>query len=203
VSGAGDVNGDGLADLIVGAWRADPNGDSDAGKTYVVFSDSVPLQSSVYRVRSRNGNPPRMAVGITGDGSNDGTPDGRFWIDFADGADLLTAASTEIVTLTRSDGAFAASAADVSWRLQTTRDDWTTAEITVRYLDSELLITEENVLQLVFSPNGSAPFTPLTSQVDPQNNTIRATITETGFLYIGEIDIPDELFSDRFEEASP
>jgi hypothetical protein len=36
VSGAGDVNGDGLADVIVGAWYADPNG-SKSGRTYVVF----------------------------------------------------------------------------------------------------------------------------------------------------------------------
>src|SRR3954447_15249925 len=36
VSGAGDVNGDGLADLIVGAFGADPNGDY-SGQSYVVF----------------------------------------------------------------------------------------------------------------------------------------------------------------------
>jgi len=36
VSGAGDVNGDGLADLIVGAYGADPNG-STSGSSYVVF----------------------------------------------------------------------------------------------------------------------------------------------------------------------
>jgi hypothetical protein len=34
---AGDVNGDGLDDLIVGAWSASPSGQSDAGKSYVVF----------------------------------------------------------------------------------------------------------------------------------------------------------------------
>jgi len=37
VSGAGDVNGDGLADVIVGAQSADPSGRSSAGRSYVVF----------------------------------------------------------------------------------------------------------------------------------------------------------------------
>jgi hypothetical protein len=37
VSGAGDVNGDGLVDLIVGATGADPAGESYAGSSYVVF----------------------------------------------------------------------------------------------------------------------------------------------------------------------
>jgi len=36
VAGAGDVNGDGLADLVLGAPLADPTGD-DAGRAYVVF----------------------------------------------------------------------------------------------------------------------------------------------------------------------
>ena len=36
VSAAGDVNGDGFGDLIIGAYGADPNG-SDSGASYVVF----------------------------------------------------------------------------------------------------------------------------------------------------------------------
>ena len=41
VSGAGDVNGDGIDDLIIGAYRADPNG-NDSGRSYVVFgSDAI------------------------------------------------------------------------------------------------------------------------------------------------------------------
>ncbi|VVH64216.1 Flagellar hook-length control protein FliK, partial [uncultured Gammaproteobacteria bacterium] len=36
VSSAGDVNGDGLDDLIIGARQADPSGKSHAGKSYVV-----------------------------------------------------------------------------------------------------------------------------------------------------------------------
>ena len=37
VSSAGDVNGDGFDDLIIGALYADPGGDSSAGESYVVF----------------------------------------------------------------------------------------------------------------------------------------------------------------------
>ena len=37
ISGAGDVNGDGFDDLIVGAHTADPNGNTSAGSSYVVF----------------------------------------------------------------------------------------------------------------------------------------------------------------------
>jgi hypothetical protein len=43
----GDINGDGLDDLIVGAYQADPSGKSDAGKSYVIFgktdTDAVDL----------------------------------------------------------------------------------------------------------------------------------------------------------------
>jgi hypothetical protein len=41
VSTAGDVNGDGLDDVIVGANRADPIGRKDAGKSYVVFGKPI------------------------------------------------------------------------------------------------------------------------------------------------------------------
>ncbi|MER2511667.1 MAG: hypothetical protein ABTQ25_04480 [Nitrosomonas ureae] len=39
VSSAGDVNGDGFDDLIVGAWGADPNGDL-SGSSYIIFGRS-------------------------------------------------------------------------------------------------------------------------------------------------------------------
>jgi hypothetical protein len=46
VSSAGDVNGDGLDDLIIGAHHANPSGEKKAGKSYVVFGkqDTYPIE---------------------------------------------------------------------------------------------------------------------------------------------------------------
>ena len=41
MSNAGDVNGDGIGDLIIGARRALPNGVAQAGESYVVFGRST------------------------------------------------------------------------------------------------------------------------------------------------------------------
>ncbi|WP_439341573.1 integrin alpha [Vacuolonema iberomarrocanum] len=37
VSGTGDINGDGIDDLIIGTADADPNDNDAAGESYVVF----------------------------------------------------------------------------------------------------------------------------------------------------------------------
>lgn len=199
VSAAGDVNGDGLADVIIGAYTADPGGDLSAGESYVVFSPAAPLLSSSYRARSANGNPPRIAIGIVGDGSNDSHPASRAWIDFANGNDLVASASTEIVTVTRSAGAFSPAAGNVHWRIQSTRQNWTSAEVRVRYLDSELTIGDESALQLMFSTNGAAPFTALTSVVNPSDNTVSANITQSGYLYLGQGPQTAAIFANSFE----
>ncbi len=46
VSAAGDLNGDGFDDLVVGARYADPAGGTNAGKSYVVFGKSFTLSVS-------------------------------------------------------------------------------------------------------------------------------------------------------------
>ena len=53
VSGAGDINGDGVDDLIIGAFRADPNGDY-SGESYVVFGSTTGFSSSL-ELSSLNG----------------------------------------------------------------------------------------------------------------------------------------------------
>ncbi|MBD1811793.1 cadherin-like domain-containing protein [Microcoleus vaginatus DQ-U2] len=47
VSSAGDVNGDGFDDLIIGAYRADPNGINGAGQSYVVFGSNSGFGASI------------------------------------------------------------------------------------------------------------------------------------------------------------
>ena len=47
VSAAGDVNGDGIDDLIVGAPDADTAGGYDAGASYVVFGTDAGFAASL------------------------------------------------------------------------------------------------------------------------------------------------------------
>ena len=83
VASAGDVNGDGRADLIVGAPRADPSSRTDAGSSYVIYGTASPsnvdlasLGSSGFRIDGATrydgmGNSVAPVGDINGDGRAD------------------------------------------------------------------------------------------------------------------------------------
>ncbi|CAB5499863.1 hypothetical protein formerly called flagellar hook-length control protein FliK, partial [Bathymodiolus thermophilus thioautotrophic gill symbiont] len=85
VSSAGDVNGDGLDDLIVGAYLADPSGTNNAGKSYVVFGkkDKATVDLSViasgtggFVINGENaGDFSGVSVSSAGDVNGDGLDD--------------------------------------------------------------------------------------------------------------------------------
>ena len=55
VSGAGDVNGDGLADVVIGVIGADAGGDLNAGESYVVFGKADGAAVNLSAVAAGNG----------------------------------------------------------------------------------------------------------------------------------------------------
>jgi len=80
---AGDVNGDGRPDALVGAYQADNNARADSGSTYVVFGkatttaiDLNALGIQGYRVDGAGaGHTSGYAVASAGDVNGDGRPD--------------------------------------------------------------------------------------------------------------------------------
>lgn len=63
VSSAGDINGDGFDDIIIGANNASPDGKSDAGATYVVFGKAGGFDA-VLGVESLNGSNGFVLTGV-------------------------------------------------------------------------------------------------------------------------------------------
>ncbi|MBW4698059.1 MAG: integrin alpha [Aphanocapsa lilacina HA4352-LM1] len=95
VSGAGDVNGDGLDDVVVGAYLASPDGQSGAGRSYVVFGkrgggpvELATLENGTSRDGfvingSTGGDSSGYSVGGAGDVNGDGLDDVIVGADFS------------------------------------------------------------------------------------------------------------------------
>jgi Ca2+-binding RTX toxin-like protein len=76
VSGAGDINGDGIDDLIIGAFRAAPNG-GDSGESYVVFgqrfaqvAENSAVGTAVAQVNASDADGDTLTYSIIGGNTN-------------------------------------------------------------------------------------------------------------------------------------
>ena len=105
VASAGDVNGDGLADVIVGAQGADPSSHSYAGSSYVIYGTASPsdvdlasLGSSGFRIDGAAANDRSgYSVASAGDVNGDGLADVIVGVRFADPSSGADAGSSYVI----------------------------------------------------------------------------------------------------------
>jgi FG-GAP repeat len=193
VACAGDVNLDGLADILIGASGGDPGGAAAAGETHLVYGSGTSL-SGTCQAFCRADDAPPLGIGLPGGGSVD-VPATRCWIDHSSGSGPGNGSSSlETVTLTRSNSEIGnldpiADVADVVWEITTNRTGWSIATLTLCYLDSEIdhiVGGSEGDLVICQAPALSGPWTRLPTTVDTARNTASATVT--GFSHFAILD---------------
>ncbi|MBC8404033.1 MAG: FG-GAP repeat protein [Planctomycetes bacterium] len=115
VSGAGDVNGDGVPDLIAGAWSADPGGMVFAGSAYVYSGadGSVIYQYNGSAAYEEFG----VAVSAAGDVNNDGFDDFIIGASGASPGGLGSAGSAFVYSGFNGSLLYQIDGADVSYQL--------------------------------------------------------------------------------------
>lgn len=172
VSGAGDVDGDGRADSLVGAPDAGTFAQRryQHGATFVVLSGPIEELSTLhpqasYRKPLTTGPTRRQGVGAHGRDDATVFPDSRAWVDFNAGTGPGMANSSEVTaTITRNDagldGFDPLTTANVQWQFTTNRTAWTTCRVTVRYTDAEIAGLTEGSLLLYTAPTAAGPFVP-------------------------------------------
>jgi len=173
---AGDVNGDGLADVMLGAPDADGPGNTRdfGGDAYVVFGDGgeAPADATFKNFAKPGVVLPRPVGGS------------RASVGF-DGGD---AASLQTVTRFLGDSTLVgipqADAADVLWEIATNRTGWTSATVIFAYTDAEIDGLDEGALRLYKGPSASGPWTELATTIDATRNEASATVTSFSYFVL-------------------
>lgn len=187
VSGAGDFDGDGFPNAVIGApvFASLPGGMS--GETYVVDRPTDrPLRSTYHaRVVDRicdhgaapmgaNGTP----VGGTGVGGDRAAPDARAWVRLCGGSGRGIPVT---VTLQRESPAAVlplgrALASSLSWSLGFGAHAPAVAEVTVKYIDSEVAALSEPSLSLRATGPGGLAVRLAQVTLDTERNILRAHV---------------------------
>ncbi|MEW5735483.1 MAG: FG-GAP and VCBS repeat-containing protein [Thermodesulfobacteriota bacterium] len=169
---AGDINEDGVADLILGAEFADgpSNARSACGEAYVWYGGGPPASATV-KATDHSGNPL---------GKN--YAPARAKVDFTSGA----TASTTTVLLNRSKAGINLDlnhTANMYWYITTNRTSFA-ADVVFHYLPSEVTGMREDWLTVYqCSTLGGSWSQNVTSSVDTEANTVRITGATLGIYY--------------------
>lgn len=186
VSTAGDVNSDGIADILIGADEADAQGRLNAGESYLVFSaHTAPTAATYLNHLPKGSSDAPQPVGVIGNGANDDAPDARAWLGFDAGAN----ASLQAVMLTRDStgiGGGLSTLANVNWWVETDRQGWSEASLMFRYTDAEVSGLIESDLRLFNGPSTQGPWSELSTTVEVTKNRVTATSSSLGYFVLAE-----------------
>ncbi|MBI2423294.1 MAG: FG-GAP repeat protein [Candidatus Hydrogenedentes bacterium] len=188
----GDVNRDSFAECAASGQNSDNptiGGDNNSGCVVNIFGGGIATEATAIE---------GYAAGNTGVRGLGGrlSPVLRAQLGFTGGT-----AGTVTATLTRSNSAIAgigapAQLADMVWQLSTTRTDYTSAAITLQYLDSEIAGLIEGDLALWQSTSPTGPWTEVTGATfDTAKNEVNASVSSLGYFAVSAGDFlnPTEL----------
>lgn len=195
VSGVGDMNGDGLGEMVIGAWLRDRSASVfNSGEAYVVFSPEDVPESTTYRAFAGGGDAVYAGIGSNGLRALE-PPDSRVYIDFDDGEDIPALVEATIHRSRPGNAGDSDDVLPVYWEITTERSGWTSAGVTFVYLDSELddANVDEDQLAIAFSGSSSGPWRFVPTLNFPERNTIAGRIDEPGYFALVEVPTPERI----------
>jgi hypothetical protein len=182
VSAAGDFNGDGLADFIIGAPGGSPREGDKIGRAFLVFGKRAfqPDEASWVALH-RAGAAPLTPVG----GPVDGRvypPDSRCWIGFDAGkGDGLQEVSKTTITRIHTSPSPDEPFAGVHWRIQTERNEWQSATIRLKWLAAEAEGLDATNLKVVHRTDADGEWSPVADQsLDAGRRQVTLTTSQLG-----------------------